>query len=206
MNRRIQKSRVAWVCGAAVWALGGCGQASLSVADEDALRRAGDAAQALIADLQSELLAAVANEGPAGAAEFCVARAQPLTDGVGAANDATVGRSSLRLRNPSNFGPKWVATWLQLQGERPAEGVESFSYVADEGGKRVARVVMPIAVRAPCMACHGPSDQLGPGVAEVLAANYPEDAATGYAEGDLRGGVWAEVDVAPLELQGAAAP
>jgi hypothetical protein len=44
-----------------------------------------------------------------------------------------------------------------------------------------------------CLACHGQT--LAPGVAEVLAREYPRDAATGFSAGQLRGAfyvVWHE--------------
>ena len=39
----------------------------------------------------------------------------------------------------------------------------------------------------PCLKCHGAPDQLGPGVAAAVQAEYPYDQAMGYAKGDIRG-------------------
>jgi hypothetical protein len=39
----------------------------------------------------------------------------------------------------------------------------------------------------PCLKCHGTPDQLGPGVAAAVQAEYPYDQALGYAKGDIRG-------------------
>jgi hypothetical protein len=36
-----------------------------------------------------------------------------------------------------------------------------------------------------CLKCHG--TQIAPEVSQVLASLYPEDRATGYKEGDIRG-------------------
>lgn len=38
-----------------------------------------------------------------------------------------------------------------------------------------------------CVQCHGASDELAEGVADVLSEHYPEDEATGYSAGDFRG-------------------
>jgi hypothetical protein len=38
-----------------------------------------------------------------------------------------------------------------------------------------------------CLGCHGPVEQLAPGVAERLKALYPDDRAVGYSLGQLRG-------------------
>ncbi len=53
----------------------------------------------------------------------------------------------------------------------------------------------PIPVEGPCLTCHGARESLAPELRQALARRYPEDAAVGYAVGDLRGLVWAEVDV-----------
>ena len=44
-----------------------------------------------------------------------------------------------------------------------------------------------------CLQCHGKVDDLAPEVRDVLAKNYPQDRATGFAAGDLRGWFWVEV-------------
>ena len=100
-----------------------------------------------------------------------------------------VGRASLRLRNPANAPPTWVSAWLTAQGQRRAEGVTGVR--AAEGG--VARVLRPIAVEPVCVACHGDPSAMSPALRDALRAAYPEDRATGYQPGDLRGALWAEV-------------
>ncbi|MDT4883752.1 hypothetical protein FQZ97_1198250 [compost metagenome] len=51
-----------------------------------------------------------------------------------------------------------------------------------------------IATEPGCLACHG--TQMAPQVRAAIAAHYPDDAATGFAVGDLRGGLWVEVPAA----------
>jgi hypothetical protein len=85
--------------------------------------------------------------------------------------------------------PEWVAAWLREQGERPAAGVVGFARVED--GR--ARVLRPIAIEGPCLSCHG--DAITPAVSALLAEHYPNDRAVGYQLGDLRGALYAEVDV-----------
>jgi hypothetical protein len=41
--------------------------------------------------------------------------------------------------------------------------------------------------------CHGLEDQITPDVKSQLAELYPEDRATGFKEGDLRGWFWIEM-------------
>lgn len=159
--------------------------------DDAALARANEAATALASTLRARLLAAMAEGGPTAAAEVCADAAQGMAADVARAHDARVGRSSLRMRNPANAAPPWVDEWLRAQGERPAAGAEGFARIEDGH----ARVLRPIAVEGPCVTCHGAPDAIAPEVAAILRDRYPSDRATGYAVGDLRGALWAEVDV-----------
>lgn len=156
--------------------------------DEAALALANAAADELGRTLRTRLSAAMAEGGPARAAEVCSSEAGTLTAEIAARHGATVGRGSLRMRG-STPPPAWVQAWLQAQGERPAAGVTGFARV--EHGH--ARVLRPITVEGPCLTCHGASP--APEVAVLLAERYPGDRATGYAEGDLRGALYAEAPV-----------
>jgi len=160
--------------------------------EQAALDRSVAAVQELGGTLKKNLVARMKEGGPAQAAEFCSLEAQGLT-ATAQEEGLRVGRSSLRLRNPRNEGPDWVTQWLKEQGERPAEGVQGFTHtVVRDDGVGFGRTLKPLAIEGPCLLCHGPADALSPEVASLLAAKYPEDAATGYALGDLRGVIWAE--------------
>lgn len=156
--------------------------------DEAALAVANAAADELGRTLRARLLAAMAEGGPRRAMEVCSTEAATLTAEIGARHGATVGRASLRMRGHTP-PPTWARAWLEAQGERAAAGVTGFARV-EEGH---ARVLRPIAVEGPCLTCHGASP--APEVAALLAERYPDDRATGYAEGDLRGALYAEVPV-----------
>jgi Protein of unknown function (DUF3365) len=155
----------------------------------DRLAETQAAVATLAGTVRGRLQAAMAEGGPVAAVSVCADEAQALTAQVSRDTGGRVGRSSLRLRNPANAPPDWVAAWLAEQGERPAAGVEGFARVED--GK--TRVLKPVAVEAVCVTCHGPPDQIPADVKALLAERYPADAATGYAVGDLRGAAWAEI-------------
>jgi hypothetical protein len=171
--------------------------APASDADALALASAETAARAVGRTLKERLTGVMSADGPVAGIEVCSAEAQGLTAQIGSEHGARVGRSSLRLRNPANAAPPWVEAWLRQQGERPAEGVGGFSRIEEEGDARFARFVAPIAVEAPCVACHGPADALPATVTGLIRERYPSDAATGYNVGDLRGALWAEVALPP---------
>jgi hypothetical protein len=161
--------------------------------DDEAASRARTAAADLGATLKETLVGTLTAEGPAAAVELCSANASGLTVEIGRKHRVKIGRSSLRLRNPENAGPRWVQAWLQQQGERPAEGVQGLEEIVEAEGARMARLIKPMKVEAPCLVCHGP-EPVEP-VRPLLAAKYPSDQAVGYAVGDLRGALWVEVDI-----------
>jgi hypothetical protein len=142
--------------------------------------------------LRQRLQLAMADKGPAHALDVCAGEAQAIRNNIAHTSQTQLGRSSLRLRTPADAPPEWVKVWLDAQGERPAAGVQGFARIDETPDGPVARVLEPIAIDKGCIPCHGKADKLGPGVADALSARYPGDAATGYADGDLRGAIWAE--------------
>jgi hypothetical protein len=155
----------------------------------EAVERARTAADALGKELQSRLLAALDSGGPSRALAYCADSAQAVTARHARAG-VYVRRVSLRVRNPANRPD--AAEERQLRhldslhraGTFPAELVRSRRVAS---GERVVEYARPILVQPGCLACHGDREHLAPGVREVLAARYPEDEATGYRAGDLRG-------------------
>ncbi|MEQ1504829.1 MAG: DUF3365 domain-containing protein [Myxococcota bacterium] len=121
--------------------------------------------------------------------------ADALTEAVPDGAAAPAGQTSLRLRNPANTAPAWVTAWLEAQGDREASGVTGIRQVEDTDAGRVARVLTPIPLEPRCLTCHGPEDTLPVDVRTDLSRRFPDDRATGYQVGDLRGALWAEVPV-----------
>lgn len=161
--------------------------------DAAALARADAAAVRLASTLKARVVEEMGKGGPVAAVSVCNVEAPALAATIQSETGVTLGRSSLRLRNPSNAAPAWVQEWLVAQGEGPAAGKVPVAMVVD--GK--AHVIKPIAVEAACLACHGAPEALSPEVKAEISRRYPADAATGYAVGDLRGALWAEVAVGP---------
>lgn len=162
----------------------------------DALTRADTAATQFSGALRARLVDAMAHGGPPNAVAACSTDAQGIRSAVEGDAGVKLGRASLRLRNPADAAPDWVAEWLVAQGERDALGVAGVRAVVDTPAGKVARVLRPIAIEASCLACHGAEGQMDPVARTAIRARYPTDSATGYRVGDLRGALWVE---APLE-------
>jgi hypothetical protein len=153
-----------------------------------AIRRAEEAGQAFQKALQARLVAALAQGGAPAAVEVCATEAATLAREQSAAAGVRMGRTSDRLRNPANAPPAWARTFVLLSAGEKAKDVAP---LAVDLGAEVG-VLLPIAVRPACLGCHGPAAGIAPKVKEVLAARYPRDQATGYADGDFRGFLWVE--------------
>lgn len=139
--------------------------------------------------LRDRLLAAVAQGGPAAAAEACRAEAPMITGALQKAG-LKLGRTSHALRSPGNAAPAWAAAWIKAQGGRKVGAGPRLAVAELPGGAK--GYLRAIGTAPVCVTCHGPADQIEPGLRAILAKGYPQDRATGFAENDVRGWFWAE--------------
>lgn len=139
--------------------------------------------------LQEELKSAMQAGGPVAAIGVCNTQAIPITQKVAAENGLHLGRVSLNNRNPANLPNEWQAAVLKDFEQQKAAGKDPASLawsdtVMVDGGKEF-RFMKAIPTAAVCLNCHG--TDISPDVSQVLAGLYPDDLATGYSEGDIRG-------------------
>jgi hypothetical protein len=137
----------------------------------------------------SELTQELSERGPGGAIRVCHMSATTVINRVAREEGIAAGRTSARLRTPSNAPKPWAAPIVARYVDRPAAGLDGF--VVDLGTR--VGVMRPIAHREVCSPCHGREDQLTPNVRAELTDRYPKDQATGFRDGDLRGWLWVEV-------------
>lgn len=138
--------------------------------------------------LKSELSKAIQQGGPKQGIRICHHRAPEIA--ALSSNDGwQLGRTSLRFRNPDNAPDSWEQSILQ-QFQRRFEDGESLqnmavSAIVDGQQTKIYRYMQAIAVDSVCLACHG--QDIDPATRTVLEKYYPEDQATGFQAGDLRG-------------------
>lgn len=142
----------------------------------------------LLAPFKKNLMQALQSglqQGTAEAISVCRDRAPEIAAGL-SIDGIVVGRASHRLRNPANAAPGWVSpvieTWL-------AEGADRAPVVVPLPGDRTG-YIEPVVTQPLCLTCHGTS--LAPEIADRIASDYPDDRATGFKLGDLRGVFWVE--------------
>lgn len=140
-------------------------------------------------ELKAELGQAMAEGGPVAAIGVCSERAPAIAARLSAESGARVGRKALRLRNAANAPDELERVLLEqfateLQSGK-FEGPLEAAFEINRGGKIERRYMRAIPTDAMCVTCHGPS--LPADLAAAIAARYPQDQATGFEPGQLRG-------------------
>ncbi|HET8861091.1 DUF3365 domain-containing protein [Marivirga sp.] len=129
-----------------------------------------------------------AKGGYKAAAQFCSMNAYPLTDSLANEYKVFLKRVSSKNRNPTNS-----------PSDLEKQILEAYEYSADRGDDLGANVQFirpgdtilynkPIRIPSEfCLNCHGSQSQIPAEVQAILKEDYPNDKATGYKVGDLRG-------------------
>lgn len=105
-----------------------------------------------------------------------------------------VKRVSLKARNKTIGTPdSWERRELESfdrhhESGEPTEELEMSSTV-DESDGLWFRYLKAIPVQPMCLECHGMPDEISDRVKTILAKEYPNDDATGYRVGEIRGAV-----------------
>jgi hypothetical protein len=151
-------------------------------------------AASIVGELKKSLLGALTNALGQGAPS-ALAACHTMAPGLAASlsrDGVTVGRATTKPRNPSNQASGWqaeaIASFEQMHAAKTALAGKSFTRRLPDGRAAYAE---PLVIQEVCLTCHGAT--LGADVQQVLAEKYPNDKATGYALGELRGVAWVEL-------------
>jgi hypothetical protein len=149
-------------------------------------------------ELKGELSAAVEKGGPVAAIDVCHTRAPAIAARLSAESGARVGRTALKVRNAANAPDDVQRAVLEQFASDMAAGrvggpLEAAFEIKREGGIE-RHYLRAIPTEALCLTCHG--ETLAPELAAAIARDYPDDQATGFKLGELRGAfrvVWPAV-------------
>jgi hypothetical protein len=151
--------------------------------------RAEQAMNELQQALLARLKAAMDSGGPAAAVEVCRTEARAIAGAVAEKQGIELGRTSHRVRNPANAPRPWARA--VVEGSAGVKASTETLRTVDLGDR--VGVLRPIGTAETCTRCHGAADEVRRNIGVILASAYPQDLATGFAPGDLRGWMWAEV-------------
>lgn len=133
--------------------------------------------------LSSELAKAVKDGGLENALSFCNINALPLTDSLSNAHNVEIKRTSLKYRNPKNK-PTEKEREILNQYELAKENGHLMQPIIDNEEDRKS-FYAPIITQAACIKCHGEKSNIS--LYDSILDLYPDDLATDYKQGDLRG-------------------
>lgn len=152
-------------------------------------------ARQLATSVPPKLLAVLTREidqgGASQAIGACQVQAPEMARQASEASGWKVRRVSLRERNPKARPDAWEQAALEDFDRRVAAGevpmtLEKAERV-DVGGVPTLRYARALPVGPICVQCHGDPAQMDAGVKSKLSVLYPQDRATGYSVGQIRG-------------------
>lgn len=149
----------------------------------------------LVDQLGQKLRGTMSSEGPIAAVGVCKETAPAIAKRLSEQHAAQVGRVGTRARNPKTGVPNaWQRDALAefdarlAQGEKPA-ALEYWKVVETGNGQRELHYAKAIVTQPLCVSCHGNAEDIPAPLMEKIRAEYPQDEATGYSAGKLRGAV-----------------
>ncbi len=136
--------------------------------------------------LGANLKAAMGRGGVEEAVGFCNLKALDLTDSLANLYAVEIKRATLKPRNSLNAANVSEAQILSVWQDKLDESQEILPTQFEEEDK--VNFYSPIVMESLCVTCHGvKGESLTPEVEKIISSKYPNDAATGYKVGDLRG-------------------
>lgn len=135
--------------------------------------------------LKSRLKAAMKDGGPVNAIEVCNITAPDIASNLSNEFTWKIGRTSLKTRNASNLPDSWEAQVLRQFEQRKLSGEDISKLDYYENTEKGFRYMKAIPTQGLCLTCHGES--IPEAVKVKLQELYPQDKATGFKAGDIRG-------------------
>lgn len=163
--------------------------APLIAADDDLNTEARGVALDFGQTLQKQLQTSMMTVGPSSSIRMCNSQAPAIAAQLSQHSQWNVRRTSTKNRNPNNAADAWESQILatfqdKLDRGAPLENLEH-GEVQIINGKKSYRYMKAIGIKEPCLNCHGA--HISGEVSGVIKGFYPQDKATGYKIGELRG-------------------
>lgn len=148
------------------------------------------AIKSLAGNLKKALMTAMQDGGPVEAVSVCKLIAPTLAAETSKQYELDIRRTSLKVRNPDNEADGWETDVLQRFETRLAAGeaIQKLTFsekVQDDNSPAQWRMMKAIPTDKVCLSCHG--SKIAAPIQAVLDQHYPDDIATGFKLGDIRG-------------------
>ena len=162
---------------------------ALAANTEQLTQKSRAAVKALGGELKSTLQTSIKASGPVDSVSMCQIKAPEIANKISQAKGMKVARTSLKYRNQTNKPDAWEKSVLEKFEQRKAKGeaVNSMEYseLTEHNGEEVFRYMKAIPTSEVCLTCHG--NNVPQPIASKINSLYPDDKATGFKKGDIRG-------------------
>lgn len=160
--------------------------------------------QAIVADtfslLSSNLQSAIRSGGVSNALPFCSVAAVPLTASLAGRHGVTVRRLTHKPRNPANRANEVESIILDHFRKSNAETNPPVPVVTNLNATTLSYFAPIFLNNELCLRCHGEAGvDIVPEDLAIIQRLYPQDQATGFRLGDLRGAWRVDIPVAQLD-------
>lgn len=135
-------------------------------------------------ELKATLKQAISNGGPVKGIVACREEA-PLIAAKHSVDGWQIARRSDKNRNTANKPDSWEQQQIAKFAAALSSGADPATLSSSEKSATEYRFAKPIVMDTMCLACHG--SYLGEDVKSALKQHYPQDLATGFSPGELRG-------------------
>lgn len=165
--------------------LAGCSKADIPAQADDVFVAEAEAVTARFqSELQQALSAAMTETGPVGAIGVCQSAAPAIAQNLSEESGFSVSRIARKNRNPEGSVSGGLdRLYAELEATPTVNGKPNAVH-AQLGSGQVFMRAIPMQEQ-PCAACHGTN--IAPEVKAAIEQAYPEDLATGFQPGELRG-------------------
>jgi len=160
-------------------------------ASEEDLKQARELVKQYAGQLQPALGQAMKSGGPVAAIDVCKTKAPEIASQISEQSGWEINRVSLKNRSPKGEPDAWERVMLskfeaQLANGATPNELEHYSIVRENGETqyRYMRAIV-IGANQPCLHCHGSA--IADPIKQKLSETYPNDKATGYQTGQIRG-------------------
>jgi|GEM_PF-306491 len=149
-------------------------------------------AEKVLQRLRGEMMQEMVNaqqHGPAAAIDVCRHLAPEINAKIEDETGWTLRRTGLRVRNPENAAIDDEASLMRafelkaMAGQSPQ--LLRTARIIEQDGKKVFHLMQAVPMFDTCLGCHG--SDIDPVTLKRIRELYPDDDATGYTVGDIRG-------------------
>lgn len=148
-------------------------------------------ARTLIKDYAGQLKAALVQsmkkDGAVAAIDVCARKSPEISFKLSEDNPWTISRTSLKTRNSGSKPDAWEQSIMEsfLKRQQNGEDLKAIDHYELTEKGTLFRYMKAIPTDSICLTCHG--NDISPDIKKQIAKYYPDDKATGFKAGDMRG-------------------